>query len=211
MGASPGPVKEQPAVFLPPANTQLGGPLISLCFCTHPPSSSRQGWLSLWLETSRKPHRPGVHAPPPCCPVTSIPLSLVHTPQPAASTVPWLARLPLGHHANWPHTLPPDLHPRARLLQPALCREVKVIEARGRADATAQGPEGSALLPTHPSPKAPSRQDRGTHAEPWGWHQGCALHPQPPVWPSGPFPPLPCPAPGTHAAQAVRKQVFLNL
>lgn len=80
-GASPGPVKEQPAVFLPPANTQLGGPPISLCFCTHPPSSSRQGWLSLWLETSRKPHRPGVHAPPPCCPVTSIPLSPVHTPQ----------------------------------------------------------------------------------------------------------------------------------
>lgn len=42
----------------------------------HPPaSSSRQGWLSLQLETSSKPHRPGIHTPPPCCPVTSIPLS----------------------------------------------------------------------------------------------------------------------------------------
>lgn len=63
---------------------------------------------------------------------------------------------------------PLDLHPRARLLQSALCREVKVTEARGQAEATAQGPEGSALLPAYPSPKTPHRQDWGTHTEPWG-------------------------------------------
>ncbi|CAI9166047.1 unnamed protein product [Rangifer tarandus platyrhynchus] len=71
---------------------------------------------------------------------------------------------------------PLDICPRMRLLHPAFCGEVKVTEARGRAEANAQGPEGSASFPPTQAQRPPVGRTRVHTLSPGG---GTGLCPPP--------------------------------
>ena len=68
---------------------------------------------------------------------------------------------------------PLDLRPRMRLLHPAFCGEVKVTEARGQAEANAQGPEGSTSFPPTQAQRPPVGRTRVPTLSPGGGTRLC--------------------------------------